>query len=80
MLAQLGEVEPAIASILSIGSIDQLLRTQHIYSAVLGDLYKRLSNTIKAREYLTTAKNLTSSLAEKNLLQLRLDELVKNKN
>jgi RNA polymerase sigma factor (sigma-70 family) len=80
VLAQLGNIEAAIASILSIEGIDQLLRSDHIYSAVLGDLYKRLSNTIKAREYLTNAQKLTPSLAEKKLLQLRLDELMQNKN
>ncbi len=80
VLAQLGNIEAAIASILSIHGIDQLLRNDHIYSAVLGDLYKRLSNTIKAREYLTNAQKLTPSLAEKKLLQLRLDELMQNKN
>ena len=80
VLAQLGEVETAISSILSIQGIDGLLRTDHLYSAVLGELYKRLSNTIKAKEYLTHAQQLTPSLAEKKLLQMRLDELMMNTN
>ncbi len=78
VLAQTGETEAAIAAILSIHHIDQLLRTDHLYSAVLGDLYKRLSNTIKAKEYLSKAQQLTPSIAEKKLLQSRLDELGKN--
>lgn len=80
VLAQLGNIEPAIMYILSIPGIDRLLRTDHLYSAILGELYKRLSNTIKAKEYLTHAQQLTHSLAEKKLLQLRLDELLKMKN
>jgi predicted RNA polymerase sigma factor len=73
-------MEAAIASILSIEGIDQLLRSNHIYSAVLGNLYQRLSNNIKAREYLTHAQKLTPSLAEKKLLQAKLDELVQHIN
>jgi RNA polymerase sigma-70 factor (ECF subfamily) len=80
VLAQLGNMEAAIASILSIEGIDQLLRSNHIYSAVLGNLYQRLSNNIKAREYLTHAQKLTPSLAEKKLLQAKLDELVQHIN
>ncbi len=75
VLAQLGEVDAAIASILNIQGIEGLLRTDHLYSAVLGELYKRLSNLIKAKEYLTYAQQLTPSLAEKKLLQVKLDEL-----
>jgi RNA polymerase sigma factor (sigma-70 family) len=75
VLAENGKIEAAISSILSIPGIDHLLRTDHLYSAVLGDLYKRLSNTIKAKQYLTQAQQLTPSPAEKKLLQSRLDEL-----
>jgi RNA polymerase sigma-70 factor (ECF subfamily) len=80
VLAQLGQTENAIASVLSIPNIDSLIKTDHLYSAVLGELYKRLSNTIQAQHYLSQAQVLTPSLAEKKLLQLRLDELIKMKN
>jgi RNA polymerase sigma factor (sigma-70 family) len=80
VLAQLGQIETAIASILSIPSIDQLLRTDHLYSAVLGNLYKQLSNTVMAKEYFINAQKLTPSLAEKKLLQSRLDELISHTN
>ena len=80
VLAQLGQIESAIASILHIQGIDGLLRTDHLYSAVLGELYKRLSNLVKAKEYLMHAQQLTPSLAEKKLLQIRLDELGVGKN
>lgn len=77
VLAQLGKTEEGIATILSIHGIEQLILTNHLYSAVLGDLYHRLSNDIKAKEYLLRAQNLTSSVAEKKLLQSRLDGLLK---
>lgn len=77
-LAQTGETEAAISCILSIPGIEQLMLTNHQYSAALGDLYKRLSNKIKAKEFLFKAYQLTSSTAEKKLLQLRLDELGNN--
>jgi RNA polymerase sigma factor (sigma-70 family) len=80
VIAQTGNIETAISTVLSIQGIDQLLRTDHIYSAVLGDLYKRFSDTVKAKEYFTRAQNLTPSLAEKKLLQARLDELAQQKN
>jgi RNA polymerase sigma factor (sigma-70 family) len=77
-LAQTGETEAAISAILSIPGIEQLMLTNHQYSAALGDLYKRLSNRIKAKEYLSKAYQLTPSVAEKKLLLLRLDELGRN--
>lgn len=78
VLAEMGETETAISAILSIQQIDELIRTNHQYSAVLGDLYRRLSNTLKAREFLAKAWQLTPSAAEKKLLQSRLDEISRN--
>ena len=77
VFAELGKVELGIQTILSIHNIDQLIRLQHIYSAVLADLYSRLSNDIKAKEYFEKAYSLTGSLAEKKLLQNRLDQILK---
>jgi RNA polymerase sigma factor (sigma-70 family) len=75
VLAQTGETTAAIKSILEITGIDRLLQTDHLYSAVLGELYKRLSDTIHAQKYLHQAHELTGSIAEKKLLQSRLNEL-----
>lgn len=80
VLAQLGAIEAAIQSILSITGLEKLLRTDHIYSSVLGDLYKRLSDNIKANEYLQQAFDLTPSIAEKKLIKTKMEELLKNKN
>ncbi|MCF8449808.1 MAG: sigma-70 family RNA polymerase sigma factor [Taibaiella sp.] len=80
VLAQLGAIEAAIQSILSITGVEKLLRTDHIYSSVLGELYKRLSDTIKANEYLQQAFDLTPSAAEKKLIRTKMEELLKNRN
>lgn len=80
VIAEAGDVDLAIRSILSIEGIEKLLRTDHLYSAVLGELYKRLSDTVKAKEYLQHAHDLTPSNAEKKLLRAKLDEMMTSKN
>lgn len=80
VLAQLGAIEAAIQSIFSITGVEKLLRTDHIYSSVLGELYKRLSDSIKANEYLQQAFDLTPSTAEKKLIKTKMEELLKNRN
>jgi RNA polymerase sigma-70 factor (ECF subfamily) len=80
VLAELGAIEAAIQSILSINGLEKLLRTDHIYSSVLGELYKRLSDTIKANKYLQQAFDLTPSTAEKKLIKTKMEELLKNRN
>jgi RNA polymerase sigma factor (sigma-70 family) len=81
VLAEMGKVSAAIESILSIEKIDQLINAHYIYSAVLGDLYKRLSDEVKAKQYLQQAHDLTSSDAEKKLIRSKIDEvLMKSKN
>lgn len=77
VLSQIGETEKAIAQVLSIGGIEQLIRTDHQYASVLGYLYMKLSDRIKALSYLQQAKSLTRSPAEQKLLQARID-LVSN--
>lgn len=80
VMAEMGKIEAAIQSILGIEKIDQLIKTHYIYSAVLGDLYKRLSDAVKAKEYLQQAHDLTLSSAEKKLIKEKMDEVLKNKN
>ena len=75
LLAQLGDLSAAIDAILDIGGIDQLLQHHYIYSAVLGDMYSRAGNAAEARRLLEMAWRLTSSLAEKKLLQEKLGAL-----
>jgi len=78
VLAETGAVDAAIRSILSIEGIEKLLRTDHMYSAVLGELYKRLSDVVKATAYLQHAHDLTPSHAEKKLIRNKMDEICRN--
>lgn len=78
VLAQLGEIANAITQVLSIRGIDQLIQTDHQYASVLGYLYMKLSDRVKAMEYLQQAKSITVSLAEQKLLQTRIDQLSMN--
>lgn len=80
VLAETGDIETAIRNILSIHHIEELIKTNYIYSAVLGDLYKRLSDLVKANEYLQTAYKLTPSAAEKQLLREKMNDIEKNRN
>ena len=79
VIAELGNIAGAIESILSIEKIDQLIATHYIYSAVLGDLYKRLSDAVKASVYLQQAHDLTSSSAEKKLIREKIEEVLLNR-
>ena len=77
VLAELGEIDKAIESILGIKKIGQLLESHYMYSAVLGDLYKRINDSENATEYLLQAFRLTSSDAEKKLITKKLEEVSK---
>lgn len=79
VLAQLQQVPSAIREVWNIGHIDQLLSTQYIFSAVLGDLYLRLGDENNARKYLQNAHDLTTSLAEKKLIGDKIDSIAKLK-
>lgn len=78
VIAEMGSIDAAIESILSIEKIDQLVKTHYIYSAVLGDLYKRLSDAIRAKQYLQQAHDLTHSSAEKKLISEKMQGIVWN--
>ncbi|MBL0882858.1 MAG: sigma-70 family RNA polymerase sigma factor [Chitinophagaceae bacterium] len=75
----IGETEKAIQAILAIPGIDILMNHDPQYSAVLGYLYTKYSDTIKAKDYLQKALAITDSRAEKELLQARINQLsIKN--
>ena len=78
VLAQVVDVHRAIDTIQDIPHIAGLLEHHYIYSAVLGDMYGRIGNDAEARRLLQKAHYLTSSLAEKKLLQEKLNKLGEN--
>jgi predicted RNA polymerase sigma factor len=79
VLAQLKQVMKGIQEIRSIEDIDNLLDTQYIYSAVLGDLYLQLGDDNNAIKFLQQSHDLTTSLAEKKLIAEKLERLARAK-
>ena len=75
VLAQSGEIVIAIQDIWDIEDIEYLLQTQYIFGAVLGDLYYRFNDKANAQRYLQQAHQLTTSIAEKKLIEEKLRRL-----
>ncbi|MHA4810425.1 RNA polymerase sigma factor [Flavitalea flava] len=75
LLARLKDLPSAIDTILDIPGIGDLLKHHYIYSAVLGDFYGKAGNPSEARRHLENAYTLTTSLAEKKLLQDKIDKM-----
>jgi RNA polymerase sigma-70 factor (ECF subfamily) len=79
VMAQLKQGVKAIHEIWQIEDIDNLLLTQYIFSAVLGDLYWQIGDEHNARKFLQLAHELTPSLAEKKLIAGKMDLLCRTK-
>jgi RNA polymerase sigma-70 factor (ECF subfamily) len=77
VLAQMNQTAEAIQEIWNIEDIAKLVTTQYLYPAVLGELYSQLADCNNARQYLTQAHNLTTSLAEKKLILEKIKQLEK---
>jgi RNA polymerase sigma-70 factor (ECF subfamily) len=75
VIGRLKGTESAIAEILMIDNIDLLLQSHHLFSAVLGELYIQTGNKQQAGHWLMKAISLTHSVAEKKLLQRKMDSL-----
>lgn len=79
VLAQLQQLPQAIRDIWNIANIEKLLDTQYIFAAVLGDMYLQAGEEHNARKYLKSAHDLTTSLAEKKLINEKIETLTKMK-
>lgn len=62
----------AIEEIMSIDNLGHHLKTNYLFSAILGEFYSELGNKEKSKEYFQTAYKLTSSHAERKLLYRKL--------
>lgn len=69
VLSYTGKTREAVNYIFTIDDIEQLLQTQYMFNAVLGELYVRNNEPYKAKTYLEQALHLTQSEAEKKLLR-----------
>jgi predicted RNA polymerase sigma factor len=79
VLTQLNQTAQALQEIWQIENIDQLIKTQYIFSAVLGELYIQLNDDHNAGKFLQQALSLTTSQAEKKLISTKLEALAKTK-
>jgi RNA polymerase sigma-70 factor (ECF subfamily) len=77
VLTQLNETIAAIQEIWKINNIEQLINTQYIFSAVLGELYMQLGDDQNAGKFLQQALTLTTSLPEKKLITTKLEAIQK---
>jgi RNA polymerase sigma factor (sigma-70 family) len=75
VLAQLEKAPEAIHEVWQIADIDSLLKSQYIFSAVLGDLYLQAGDRPNACKYLKQAHDMTPSLAEKKLIMGKIVSL-----
>ena len=75
VLSYTGKTKEAIDLMLSIDGIDQLLKTQYMFNAVLGELYIKDNQPMQATEYLENALSLTQSDPEKKLLKEKIHTL-----
>jgi RNA polymerase sigma-70 factor (ECF subfamily) len=79
VLMQLNQTETAIHEIWQLDGIEQLISTQYIYPAVLGELYIQLGDEYNACKMLQQALALTTAPAEKKLIATKLESLSKTK-
>ena len=63
--------EAGLKALLSIDGLQQ----HYLYHAALGDVYVEVGDRASARERYERALYLTSSIAEKKLLQYKIDQL-----
>jgi RNA polymerase sigma-70 factor (ECF subfamily) len=75
VLTQLNQTATAINEIWQIENIDQLINTQYIFSAVLGELYIQLGDDHNAGKFLQQALTFNNSQAEKKLISGKLEVL-----
>lgn len=79
VMAQLHQTAAAMQEIWQINGIEQLINTQYIFSAVVGELYIQLGDDHNAHIFLQKALTLTTSLAEKKLITTKLETLSRTK-
>jgi RNA polymerase sigma factor (sigma-70 family) len=75
VLARIHGPKAAIEEIHRIEGWESLASKHYLYNAVLGQLYLELNDKEKARHFITAAGELTSSEAEKKLLNKKLSSL-----
>ena len=71
----LGDHQKAIDQLLELEK-DKALRRYYLLYATKGELYQKLGQVALARQNFETAKTLTESKAELNLLEEKISQLI----
>ncbi len=73
VIGKISGAKPAIEEINSIPDIEKLIGSNHLFSAVLGEMYKQNNNTTEALIYFEKSLQLTNSDTEKKLIQKKIN-------
>jgi len=72
VIGKISGASKAIEEINGIPEVGKFIKTNYLFSAVLGEMYKQKKNFAKAKEYFEKAASLTYSEAEKKLIQKKI--------
>lgn len=75
VLSYTGKTKEAIDLLCSVTDLENLLKNQYMFNAVLGELYARNNQPADATDHLEKALTLTESDAEKKLLKEKIKTL-----
>ncbi|MBS1493649.1 MAG: sigma-70 family RNA polymerase sigma factor [Bacteroidetes bacterium] len=75
VIGKLSGAAKAIEEINLIPGVEKYLKSNHLFSAVLGEMYKQENNSEEAKKYFEMAYDLTNSETEKKLIQKKINLL-----
>lgn len=73
VIGKISGAKQAIEEINSIPEIEKYIKSNYLFSAVLGELYIQINKNAEAKKYFEKAISLTNSEAEKKLIQKKLN-------
>lgn len=75
VVGKISGAKEAIKEINSIPELEKFIKSNYLFSAVLGELYSQMGNKTEAKIYFEVAISLTNSNAEKKLIQKKISRL-----
>lgn len=75
VVGKISGAKAAINEINSIPEVEKYIKSNYLFSAVLGELYSQMENKAEAKKHFVIAISLTNSNAEKKLIQKKISLL-----
>ena len=75
VIGKISGASKAIEEINGIPEVGKFIKTNYLFSAVLGEMYKQQKKFAEAKKYFEKAASLTNSEAEKKLIQKKINRL-----